>query len=89
VIPVIDHIDEVLTTESIDHSFMPAIRAALAMGKKTLNRYYNLTDSSDVYRIAMGKSSYTILTLLNILSSVTSSAQVAILQTCEMGARVD
>jgi hypothetical protein len=31
-----------------------AIRAALALGKQTLNRYYNKTDHSDVYRIAMG-----------------------------------
>ena len=34
-----------------------AIRAALALGKQTLNRYYNKTDHSDVYRIAMGKYS--------------------------------
>lgn len=33
-----------------------AIRAALEVAKKTLNRYYSLTDDSDVYRIAMGAS---------------------------------
>ena len=36
-----------------------SIRAALAIGKKTLNRYYNKTDHSEVYRIAMGKLSPT------------------------------
>jgi len=50
-----DHIDEILTTESLDHNFAASIRAALAIGKKTLNRYYNLTDSSEVYRIAMSE----------------------------------
>jgi hypothetical protein len=32
----------------------PAIWAALSLAKKTLKRYYNLTDNSEVYRIAMG-----------------------------------
>ena len=32
------------------------MRAALGIGKRTLNRYYNKTDYSEVYRIAMGKS---------------------------------
>jgi hypothetical protein len=50
-----DIIDEKLTTDSLDHSrFEAPIRAALGLAKKTLNRYYNLTDSSEVYRIAMG-----------------------------------
>ena len=31
-----------------------AIRAALAIGKSAMNRYYNKTDQSEVYRIAMG-----------------------------------
>lgn len=30
------------------------IRSALAIGKKTMNRYYGLTDDSDIYRLAMG-----------------------------------
>jgi len=49
-----DHIDHVLASQSVDHNYDTPIRAALAMGKKTLNRYYMLTDSSEVYRIAMG-----------------------------------
>jgi hypothetical protein len=50
-----DHIDTVLASQSVDKSLNPAVRVALAMGKKTLNRYYDLTDSSEVYRIAMSK----------------------------------
>lgn len=49
-----DHIDEYMTTASTNLSLDPAIRTALALAKKTLNRYYTLTDSSEVYRIAMG-----------------------------------
>jgi hypothetical protein len=58
VIPAMDHIDEYLATASVNRSFSEAIRAALALGKKTLNRYYDKTDQSEVYRIAMGESSH-------------------------------
>jgi hypothetical protein len=49
-----DHIDEALTTNSLDLKFEPSICAALGIAKKTLNKYYNATDQSDVYQIAMG-----------------------------------
>lgn len=50
-----DHIDKVLATSSDSpHQFSLAIRAALAIGKRAMNRYYTKTDHSDVYRIAMG-----------------------------------
>jgi hypothetical protein len=54
VIPAMDHIDQVLASQCVDRRYEPCIRAALAMSKKTLNRYYTLTDSSETYRIAMG-----------------------------------
>jgi hypothetical protein len=53
VIPAMDHIDEVLAMQSLDPSFEPSIRAAISLAKKTLNLYYNKTDHSEVYRIAM------------------------------------
>jgi hypothetical protein len=57
VIPAMDHIDDVLTNQSLDNAtFSPAIRAACTLSKKTLNRYYNKTDHSENYRIAMGMS---------------------------------
>ena len=55
VIPAMDHIEETLSTGSLAMSNDPAIRAALAIARKTLNCYYGLTDSSEVYRIAMGE----------------------------------
>lgn len=51
-----DCVDEHLATSAESAGYSSAIRAALAIGKKTLNRYYNKTDQSEVYRIAMGKS---------------------------------
>jgi hypothetical protein len=53
VIPAMDHIDKVLTAQSLDCTYEAPIRMALAMGSKTLNCYYTLTDASEVYRIAM------------------------------------
>ncbi|KAJ3513591.1 hypothetical protein NLJ89_g2860 [Agrocybe chaxingu] len=53
VIPAMDHIDEHLATAAKNRKLSPSIRAALAIGKRTLNRYYNKTDHSEVYRIAM------------------------------------
>ena len=50
-----DHIDEYLATVSQNVKYSEAIHAALALGKRTLNRYYDKTDHSEVYRIAMGK----------------------------------
>lgn len=50
-----DHIDEHLATAATSDQYCLAIKAALAIGKKTMNRYYNKTDQSEVFRIAMGK----------------------------------
>jgi len=44
-----DHIDQVLTTASLNRNYTLAICAAVATAKKTLNQYYELTDHSDVY----------------------------------------
>lgn len=55
VIPVMDRIDEHLATISVDKKYSASIRAAASLGKKTINRYYDLTDGSESYRIAMGK----------------------------------
>jgi hypothetical protein len=50
-----DHLDEHLTSVVVSHKYDPAIRAAVRIGKKTLNRYYDRTDHSELYRIAMSK----------------------------------
>lgn len=50
-----DHIDAHLATASQNAKYSSAIRASLALGKAHLNKYYNMTDQSEVYRIAMSK----------------------------------
>lgn len=49
-----DVLDESLTTDSLKREFSPSLKAAIGLGKKVVNKYYNLTDTSEVYRIAMG-----------------------------------
>ena len=56
VIPAMDHIDEVLVTQSQDFSLEPSIRVAITIAKSTLNSYYDKTDYSEVYQIAMSSS---------------------------------
>ena len=56
VILAMDYIDEVFTTSMLaEEAFNPAIRMAVGLTKKTLNKYYSLTDSSRVYCVAMSK----------------------------------
>ena len=64
VIPAMDHIDEYLATASQSPKYSGAIHAALALGKQTMNRYYDKTDHSEVYRIAMGKSTCNLLFII-------------------------
>jgi hypothetical protein len=52
-----DHIDKFLATALGDaNKYSPAICTALAIGKNYMNKYYNKTDDSKVYRISMGKN---------------------------------
>ncbi|KAI0757813.1 hypothetical protein C8Q80DRAFT_1056774, partial [Daedaleopsis nitida] len=55
VIPAIDHIDKILTTASLEDQskYDPAIRVACGLATQVLHKYYSLTDSSSLYRIAM------------------------------------
>jgi hypothetical protein len=55
VIPAMDRIDEVLATHSRDATLDPALRAACRLAKATMNRYYDKTDHSETFRIAMGE----------------------------------
>jgi hypothetical protein len=69
VIPAMDHIDEYLAIACQNIKYSKAIRAALALGKQTLNCYYDKTDHSDVYRIAMGKLFCTLQVILFFIKS--------------------
>ncbi|PPQ90517.1 hypothetical protein CVT25_014406 [Psilocybe cyanescens] len=53
VLPAMDHIDKWLTTASVNSKLPASIRAATGLSKKMLNRYYECSDCSKVYRIAM------------------------------------
>ena len=56
VISTMDILDERLTNNSLNHTrFNVSIHASLGVTKQTLNHYYNMTDWSEVHRIAMGK----------------------------------
>jgi hypothetical protein len=57
VIPAMDHINAHLATAIENLEYSPAIHAALALGKVHLNKYYNISDYSEVYRLAMSKCS--------------------------------
>lgn len=91
VIPAMDHIDKILTTNSLDNKFESSIRAALGLAKKTLNCYYNKTDHSEVYRIAMGVC-FTHQLFYNSNKSVISpppTPQTPIFQEGQLGTRLD
>jgi hypothetical protein len=56
VIPAMDHMHATLKASIDDESIDLSIRAALSLGVQLLNKYYSLTDESEVYRIAISKS---------------------------------
>jgi hypothetical protein len=88
VIPAMDIIDSMLaTTSETPYKFCLAIRAALAVGKMTINKYYDKTDYSEVYRIAMGACSLVTIRLITdcSTSSPSPSTQARIFQEKQLG----
>ncbi len=55
VIPAMDTIDEKLTSAIVNSELDASIRAAVNLGKKTLERYYSKTDDTEAYRVCMSK----------------------------------
>jgi hypothetical protein len=53
VIPAFDAMDRILQTGTGNTAYPDSIRVALALGCRTLNKYYARTDLSDAYRVAM------------------------------------
>ena len=49
-----DFIDKHLATGSINPKYLPLIQASMLIRKQLLNKYYNMTDYFEVYRISMG-----------------------------------
>jgi hypothetical protein len=93
VIPAMDRIDEVLATHSVDKKLHPAICAGCHLAKKTVNRYYNKTDHSENFRIAMSEFCFTSALLLLTVScsiySLAPSLQENLLQERRLGRYVD
>ena len=48
-----DRLDEILSGHVEEEDYSHSVRKAAAIGKRLLNKYYSLTDVSDVYRISM------------------------------------
>ena len=49
-----DFIDKHLASGSLNQQYLPSIQASMLIGKRLLNKYYDMTDHTEVYRIAMG-----------------------------------
>jgi hypothetical protein len=76
VIPAMDHIDQHLATAARNNTYRPCIQAAVAMGKKLLNKYYSYTDHSELYRIAMGMfHEYSYMFFINLLRFFSASSE--------------
>jgi hypothetical protein len=74
VIPAMDKMHAELTAAAENVEYSPALQAALSLGKNLLDKYYSLTDDSEIYRIAMGMYNIVDLRLianLLIISTVT------------------
>ena len=54
VIPAMDRMHDDLRAACNNEEYSTAICAALKVGMNLLNKYYSITDNSEVYRIAMG-----------------------------------
>ena len=46
------HAELTAATDNIE--YLPALQAALSLGKDLLNKYYSLSDDSEIYQIAIG-----------------------------------
>ena len=82
-----DHLDQHLTTSALNLALPASICAATTLGKHTLNKYYTMTNHSEVYQIAMGKFHYLHIypTLIYLTASPTSMPQARLLQDSQVG----
>ena len=56
VLPALDKIEEVLSSDAQELNYLLSIKAALMIGSNLLTHYYELTDVSDVYWITTSMS---------------------------------
>ena len=89
VIPAMDKLDGHLNPRT-KKQYHPAIRAAIRLARKKINRYYSLTDLSSVYRIAMGNLIiYLFVAILIPTHSTSPRPQTRVFLATELGGRVD
>ncbi len=62
-----DYIDQQLMDSALDPKYSKSIKTAISLGKRTLNWYYNISDHSEIYRIAMGKFHFVVCLLINLI----------------------
>jgi hypothetical protein len=60
------HTELTAAAENVEYS--PALQAALTLGKNLLNKYYSLSDDSEIYRIAIGMKHF--ITLRHIVNLI-------------------
>ena len=60
-----------LTAAAENVEYLPALQAALMLGKNLLDKYYSLSDDSEIYRIAMG--TYNLISLRPIFNLIIST----------------
>ncbi|KIK13875.1 hypothetical protein PISMIDRAFT_17688 [Pisolithus microcarpus 441] len=64
-----DYIDDAFMTGILDQQCLdPVICVALMLKKRTLNKYYSLTDVSKLYQIVMVREHIALSTMLKMLS---------------------
>ena len=63
------HAELTAAVENVDYS--PALQAALSLGKSVLDKYYSLSDESEIYRIAVGM--YNLISFQLIVNLITST----------------
>ena len=71
-----DIIDAHLATAALDDRYSPSIQAAVTVGKNLLNKYYDKTDQSELFRIAMGTSCNILQVVYHLNYSFQFSTQV-------------
>jgi hypothetical protein len=97
VIPAMDRVDKDFATRlsetnvALTSKATAAVHAALALGKRTMNKYYERTDFSELYRIAMGMChvipDYPLIFIACL--SPPPSPQAQLLQEPEVASRLD
>ena len=63
------HAELTAAVENVE--YLPALQAALELGKNLLNKYYSLSDNSEIYRIEMGMYNMISIRVIIILNAST------------------